>query len=89
MIKILRIFFSRYAHCRCHKQSYGMADTFQHIPEARNCIGSVNSVHYFLNGSAQRKSLFMEIQKINILPEPQKESKRRDGAPEKKRSMRF
>ena len=53
-----------------------MADTVQHIPEARNCLGSVSSVLNFLNRSAQRKSLFMEIQKVNRDKHPTRTSKR-------------
>lgn len=51
-----------YVHCLCHRLNLSLQSACSETTEVRNCLGTVNSLYNFVNGSAKRKDIFQNSQ---------------------------
>ena len=51
-----------YIHCLCHRLNLSLQTACAEILEVRNCLGTVNSLFNFINGSAKRLQIFRNTQ---------------------------
>jgi hypothetical protein len=58
-----------YVHCHCHQLNLALENACCSIPEVRNTIGTVTSIHSFLGASGKRNALFKKVQKEYSLSE--------------------
>ena len=52
-----------YVHCYCHQLNLALENACCSIPEVRNTIGTVTTIHSFLGASGNRNALFKSLQK--------------------------
>ena len=54
-----------YVNCHCHKLNLALSDALNLLTSARNCLGTVNSLYTFIEGSAKRHAIFLNSQLTN------------------------
>ncbi len=52
-----------YVHCHGHLLNLALQSAISFIPLFRNCLGTLQSLYVFIEGSTKRHALFQEIQK--------------------------
>ena len=53
-----------YVHCHAHRLNLALADACSSITEIRNALGTVNSLHSYIEASAKRHAVFKNIAKL-------------------------
>ena len=52
-------------NCHSHRLNLALQDALNKIPEARNCLGTLNSLYTFIEGSPKRHAIFNNMQLEN------------------------
>ena len=54
-----------YIHCHSHRLNLALENALGSITEARNCLGTVQSLYSFIEGSPKRHAIFINAQLTN------------------------